>query len=278
MIRGNFRQSALTFDTTAIQFKYDLKEIKNREIVLDFSSVSFINPFGMLFLKVLFSTLSVRNQVKAIFKSTDVVNYLVRMSFHNHFTLNENVTFIPSLDDISLRRNELSDRLIELTDYSVNNDDDVDRITEKITEIVAPKIEFYEDISDIFQTAISETLSNVEVHSGLKTATVCLQTYGNSIIIAIGDEGIGIKSGLKDLSKGLTDEEAIEKALEPLISSRSGRGGMGLTELSDKIKGRNDCMGIRSKGGYILIENGILRKGKCAELPGAQIMIKLNKS
>ena len=52
---------------------------------------------------------------------------------------------------------------------------------------------------------------------------------------------------------------------------------MGLTELAEKIKMRNDCLGIRSNSGYIFLENSIIRKGKCANLPGTQIMIKLNK-
>jgi len=277
MFRNYFRQSALTFESTAFQFKYPFSVIRNRHIILDFSLVSFIDPFGMLFLKYLLETLTLQNKVEIILKSRDVINYLVRMSFPAHFTGNQNLIFKPDLNQISLRTRDLSDQLIELISYPAENDDDVDHITEQIVEIVANRLPFYDDIEDSFQTAISEIISNTQVHSQRNQATVCLQTYGNSIIMALGDDGIGIRAGLRAHGEGLLDEEAIEKALEPLVSGRPGGGGMGLTELSEKIRMKNDCLGIRSGSGYILIENGVLRKGKCAGLPGTQIMIKLHK-
>ena len=199
------------------------------------------------------------------------------MSFDRHFSSNQNVQFSPDLHEINLRKRNLSDRLIELTDYNVNSDDDVENVTMQIVEIVMQKIDYFDTICDVFQTAISETISNVQVHSGTNISTVCLQTYGNYIIIAIGDNGIGIKKGLKNEARNLNDEDAIEKALKPLVSGRPDGGGMGLTELKEKIIERNDCLGIRSHGGYFAIENGFIRKGKCAGLPGTQIMIKLNR-
>lgn len=277
MIKGKFRQSALNFETSAFQFKHPIEDIRNRDIILDFSSLTFVNPFGLLFLKYLLTTLSRQNKVKIIFKSSDVINYLVRMSFCSDFRKNQNIIFNPNLHGIHLKSRDLSTKLIELHNYSVNNDDEVERITETIIEIVAPKVPFFDDISDSFQTAITETISNTQVHSMSNIVSLCLQTYGHSVIMALGDAGIGIKAGLKGVAEGLNDEDAIEKALEPLVSGRTGGGGMGLTELIEKIKIRNDCMGIRSRGGYIYAENYFIRKGKCAALPGTQLMIRLNR-
>ncbi|MBN2425036.1 MAG: hypothetical protein JXR46_12180 [Calditrichaceae bacterium] len=277
MIKLKFRQSALTFESSAFQINYKIEEIINRQIFLDFRSVTFIDPFSMLFLKYLLDTLSKKNFVKITFDSPDVINYLIRMSFNNHFTYNQNLVFNPDLNHIQIRKKDLSDRLIELTNYTINNDDDVEQITLHIIEIVSSKIQYYDEISDVFQTAISETISNIQVHSTKNIACVCLQTYGNSVIIALGDDGIGIKASLKNEAINLNDEDAIDKALKPLVSGRPDGGGMGLTELVEKIKNRNDCLGIRSGSGYIFLENGIIRKGKCAGLPGTQLMIKLSK-
>jgi len=244
-----------------------VSDYQDSELLLDLSPVNFIDPFGILFLKIYLHEMLMRGNMITVIFNDYVVNYLVRMNFHKFFENQELIQFQPDLRNITLRRSNLSDTLIELQEFVVQNDDEVESIVEQIVEIVGSRIDYYQQIREGLFLSLSESISNVEVHSQVKKALVILQSYvtseGNQIVISVGDEGIGIKRGLKYLGEGLSEEDAIEKALEPKITSREGGGGMGLTDIKEYILENNDFLGIRSGSGYLYIKDGSIKKGSC---------------
>ncbi|OGB62524.1 MAG: hypothetical protein A2Y94_07475 [Caldithrix sp. RBG_13_44_9] len=255
-------------------------QFNNEYLQLDLTRIEFIDPFGIMFLKIyLQELLSHQNAVECILNES-VVNYLVRMNFQQFFLGNNQLKFHPDLFDIHLKTVTLTDTPIELQEFSVDSDDEVERVVEHLVQIISSRINFYHNIREGLWLSLSESISNVELHSRTGFALVALQTYqtkkGNSILIAIGDDGIGIKKGLKRHGEGLSDQDAIEKALEPRITGRDDRGGTGLTDIRDYIIENNDSLGIRSCEGYLYIKAGQITKGKCSFLPGTQLSFKLN--
>ncbi len=267
------RISELTFESALINMKNLL--IQNKQFELDLSSIRWVDPFGLLFMRLWFEQImSNNNSLKVIFNE-DIVNYIVRMDFHTFFKDNTSIEFIPKIRAINLIRTDLKNKLIELHEFQVNNDDEVVSETDRIIEIVSGRIDHYDKIKDRLYDDLVETISNIQVHSSKFLASVVLQSYGNSIILVVSDDGIGIKEGLKNQGVGLIDEDAIEKSLKERVTGRTGDGGMGLTQIVSSVKKFNDKICIRSKSGYYIIENNESRKGKCMELPGTQIYLKL---
>lgn len=268
-IRTRFKE--ITFQTSLIEFP----SIQNKEITLDLTSVTWIEPFGILFLKVLFSMLLENGNKLEVHFNDEIKNYIIRMNLPNFFLGNRSIDFVPEIRNVSLRRNDLANRLMELQSFTVTNDDEVNEVVLRISSIVSRKIPFYQRITDRLELSFSELISNIQVHSQTNTAMVVLQSYANSVKLAVGDEGIGIKRGLKQHGHGLEDDEAIEKALEPQISGRADGGGMGLTELVYYIKKNNDEIGFRSGEGYLIIQNNEVRKGLSSYLPGTLVNVEL---
>jgi hypothetical protein len=233
--------------------------VENKHLTLDLSSIRWIDPFGILFLRIILEKLLNQNNILTIIFNNEIVNYIVRMNFNQFFSDNNNIEFNPEIRNITIRRSHLEDRLLELTDFSVTDDDEVENVTDQIIGIVSGRIERYERISDRFRTDIVETISNIQVHSTRYNAMVILQSYGNSIILVIGDDGIGIREGLKREGEGMNDPSAIEKALQPQVTGRDDLGGMGLTEIVEYVRQYNDKICIRSRGGYFIIENNTSR-------------------
>jgi anti-sigma regulatory factor (Ser/Thr protein kinase)/ABC-type transporter Mla MlaB component len=255
-------------------------DYRDETLRIDLSEIQFIDPFGFVFLKIYLEELLARQNELEIILNPAIVNYLVRMDFHEYFRDNSNITFIPDILRTSIAVRDRRDRLLELRQFSVKNDDQVERVVEDLVEIISTRIDYYHKIKEGLWISLSETISNVQLHSQVGIALVAVQTYqtdrGESVLIAVGDQGVGIQRGLKSHGAGLKDEDAIESALEPLITGRDDRGGTGLTDLRDYILENNDALGIRTCNGYLYIKNGNVRKGDCSFLPGTQLSIRLN--
>lgn len=277
MIKLKIDDSSLNYFTSI--FKPFSSNYSKEEIILDLSSVYFIDPFGILFLKIyLYELLNRKNEIIIIFSEDEsLLNYLVRMNFLEFFMERQEIHFRPEVRNRQLTRSDLQDTLIELQEFVVQNDDEVESVVEQIVHIVSNRIDFYQNIKEGLWLSLSESISNVQLHSQTNRAFVILQSYSNrNIVIGIGDEGIGIKRSLKKIGERLSDEDAIEKALEPLVTSREDRGGYGLTSIKDYVLENNDILGIRSGSGFLYIQNGTIKKGKCSNLKGTQLYLRLS--
>ncbi|MHB2207760.1 ATP-binding protein [Methylobacterium sp. CM6257] len=74
-----------------------------------------------------------------------------------------------------------------------------------------------------FQTCISEVFNNIADHAKLEIGSIFVQHFPNEncIHIAVADFGLGIPASIRRVMPGLTDEEAVVKAVEEGFTSQS---------------------------------------------------------
>ena len=269
-----FLCSEFTFDTTIISQLNLPPNVK--EIIINLKYITFFDPFGIIFLDFFIKNLFKNYKVKVLLNN-EVINYLLRMNLCDSLKKYNNLIIEPDIFNISIYKRNLREYLLELSEFEVNNDDEVNSVLERIIQITSPKIDFYNQIQDYFKEVIAELLSNIQCHSETNKSKMVIQSYsklGNCIKIAIGDYGIGIKKSLEKIDYYLEDSEAILKAIEQGVSSLN-YGGYGLPNIKDIILENNDKLCIRSGSGYYLLENKNERIGKCHYIPGTQILLSL---
>lgn len=225
-------------------------------ITLDFSSSSFITPYGMIFLYALVSHLREKypgGPVKVIFPvGNDLFGYSCRMHVPQMLMEIGDVTLLP--EPYTIRELDRHASLRELRLVDLPHSDAADEEADHLSQIIRRQSNFQENTLDIIDTGLSELLSNVVTHSGKNQAILAAQTYQNDIRIAIGDSGVGIPVRLRRSQGGWKDDKTlISESLLPMVSSLGG--GMGLTELKASITGdklwRHGVLMIRSNGGWI---------------------------
>jgi anti-sigma regulatory factor (Ser/Thr protein kinase) len=148
----------------------------------------------------------------------------------------------------------------------------VDEMGTDLAECIAPGGEDYEHpLSDLYSLAwfvLTETANNVRQHSqGMGYVAAQVNRQEGMVRLAIADNGRGILRSFRDAglpwSTGLSDAEAIRKALEPEVSSKGGPAneGVGLTLVAGLV---------RLIGGWMMMVSGTgvltIRKGREPEL------------
>lgn len=173
-----------------------------------------------------------------------------------------------------IRRRELRDRLIELNLYTIKIEDEADELAGTLLDLIQHRRGGLGELAEPLHLTFTELLSNVAVHSGEKQVLVAAQRYGGKVCVAIADEGIGIPERLRrsHLWPAANDHHLIETALRPGVSTRAGRGGMGLTMLSEQVQEYGTHLAIRSGEGHVVVKpEGRDRRGRCRPLPGTII-------
>ena len=249
--------------------------VRGCPVTIDLRGIRFVEPFGITYLYWLIDYLLAEKASHVTVKvSWNVQNYLIRMDFPKAFETNPEVEFRPNLHLIKLFRRNLSNQLVELKKFHLRNEDDVEDLTGKVMDVIDNRRPDLRRINYQLYLAISELLSNIESHSWSRKGTLVVQSYGQQVYMAIGDGGKGIPNKLRDQRPKLSDAELIEYALEPLVSSRRGRGGMGLTELSNAVRECGSYMAIRSGCGHVIVTKyGNTRRNDCAPLPGTLVEV-----
>ena len=178
-------------------FKIQFQESNSHvDIKIDLSKVEFISPYGAIYLLLFFEKFN--NRIKQIkLPSEQVLSYLHRMDFFNYIPKE-----IHCLDDKDLlgklnKRTRYDRRDILLEISPILNVEDVNNIYNSVLKILKEN-----DISSrersIVANIVSELTTNIIDHSyGVGFASI--QCYSNSkkIVIAIGDNGIGIINAIK---------------------------------------------------------------------------------
>ncbi|WP_201151139.1 ATP-binding protein [Rhodovulum sulfidophilum] len=117
------------------------------------------------------------------------------------------------------------------------------------------------------RTCVSELFNNIADHTGLDVGSIFAQWYPNErrIEICIADFGPGIPHTVARVKPGLTDAEAISKALEDGFTSKSlpTNQGVGLHYLQQNVVENLDGeLSIQSCGGGLNVKKigNIVRK------------------
>jgi len=254
---------------------FHVESPEGTSVLVDLSSVSFVYPFGLVFLDWYIRDLFSRGarSVEVRVPSEDVGNYLVRMRLVSAFEDDERARFDVPWETV--RERDRRDVLVELERFRVLNDDEVEelasRLVRVITEMPGPGVGF----EPLFLT-VCEAISNVEVHSGEEGGTVAVQRYRDSVCLAFADAGVGIPARLGSQFPGESPGSVIAHAVEPGVSSRVGGGGMGLAELADLVTDEGERLTIHSDSGQIAVTpEGIQRVEGCCPIRGTLLEVQL---
>ncbi len=270
-----------TFDQTIKSF------IRSEQI--DLSSVSFIDPYGMLGLLEIGELCMLEDVRKTVIlpQSAEVNRYLDRMDFFSHakryFSLEH------PAEDVSgkLQRSAGSDVLLEITPIERSNDIHliVGKVRDRAQAILATHLRYDERAINGFIVALSEVCQNIIEHSENK-GFVGIQKYRyqslnkNIVKIAVMDVGIGFRKSLSGRFKLQSDLEAIDKALLHGASRYEDEGrGHGLAAVRRFVTQWQGKLSIRSGTARLSIlpkwaRGSELERGLIL-FPGAQINIML---
>jgi hypothetical protein len=91
----------------------------------------------------------------------------------------------------------------------------------------------------------------------------------------ISPGGIGIPVAIRTKWPDLSDEQAIEKAMQPNVSTRPGRGGLGLDELRQKILRDGDCLSIVAGHAWVRWTHKERETGVFSPVPGTHVQLQL---
>ena len=110
-------------------------------------------------------------------------------------------------------------------------------IADEITDILDYHLRISEGLKGSLRLSISEAITNVIDHSGVKNYYICCWNYPSlkQIRLCIADLGVGIRSSLTkriEYSYIKNDHQAILKAIENGVSSRPEKAGLGLDHIS----------------------------------------------
>jgi len=222
-------------------------DFKDNLSIIDLSQVSFIRPFGLIYLGMFLrhhNALGKSFRVIPPPQNSNAQKYLTTQNFWERFNFNpdtvakqsilrcKNCTSLNDVIDIQNRgyiaEDVASDVLKVLQDNRILP-------AEMITEIV------------------SELVDNFACHSKQNLAALMMQYYPtlHEVVIAIGDCGIGIRSSLASNAKYKYLKvkhhyEAILQAFEPLVTCKQ-EGGTGLTMVRESVI---------DSGGYLILTSG----------------------
>lgn len=201
-------------------------------VILDASEYSYASPIGMTLLKAAIHSNHACRCTDIIWMDRKRASYLERMDFF------ENVTS-PSIVLADTRRNDRSDRLIEL--QKLQSDIDVDDRASMISRTLSrslireasrAEVENFDEelITHPMRYLISEILLNATTHAkrhGHNRSKAWLSAQAleatafrpAQIEIAIVDDGCGVYQTLADQLNGSNDvAAAIELAMKPMVS------------------------------------------------------------
>ena len=224
---------------------YDMaKNTVENDIAFNLSRTESLTPFGIIVLTSTISECLKQGKQCTYIEPQDATlkTFLADTGFTKHFGLNSKS---PQWDSIQTGRVQL--RKIPGVDPD---------FIETMTNIFDYHLNISPGVKGSLRMSLIETMINVVDHSEVKDYYVCAWTYPEKrqIRLCIADLGIGILRSLKtspDHSVLNDDYQAIRKSIEPGVSCRSGRDGMGLNHIRNFIKVNEGQMCIISGNGKV---------------------------
>ncbi len=203
------------------------------EIVLDLSALRRVSPAAIVALVATVDRWK-REDRRIRFRGLDVcaiTGYLQRMDVLKSCGIHRPEAFV---------RHEAKGRFVPVRKVDL----EVDEMGRDMAACIAPGGEDYENplsaIYDLVWYVLTETANNARQHSGGIGYAAAQVTWSEGLVrLALADNGRGILQSFRDAglswSTGLDDAGAIQKALQPFISSKGGptNEGVGLTLVNE---------------------------------------------
>ncbi len=256
---------------------------------IDLSTVSFIDPYGMLALLEIGELCLLEDVKKSVIlpHAPEVIAYLDRMDFFSY--AKRYFAFEYSSSEISekYQRSLDSDVLLEITPIERSNDihSIVGKVRERAQAILARHLHYDDRAINGFIVALSEICQNIIEHSET-TGYVGIQKYRyqsmnkNIVKIAVMDVGIGFRKSLSHRFKLKGDLDAIDQALLHSASRYEDEGrGHGLAAVRRFVEQWQGKLSIRSGTARLSIippwARGAAKERNLISFPGSQINIML---
>jgi anti-sigma regulatory factor (Ser/Thr protein kinase) len=250
---------------------------------VDISNLTFISPLGAVSLLLLLEKLGDFNHLEVLPPNEMVVSYMDRMNFFQNCSKNIKQSFAKfhDLDALANRnRNDKSKELLEIT--PIKEKKDIGKIFDATFNILNSNGLSSREVNKV-ALIVSEFATNILAHSeGIGMAAI--QTYPSikKVVIAIGDNGIGIVRALKPILKSqeVSDLTVINKAFEKRVSSKQEEErGMGLFTVRKKtfLDTKKASFFIRThKGTYKILSNRIEETSEGNYFPGTYILLEIS--
>lgn len=245
-------------------------------LVLDLSTASFVEPYGLVGVAVLAEqAVSAGREVTFVPPTNpNVRNYLSRMR------LGEVLTDLGITHGLPVvNANPLQSELLELQKFSGQGGG------EAVATLVFDKLEAVGADNEVRQTlfeAVCEVAGNVDYHANVPHGYVAAQTthQGGKVSFAIADSGQGLMSSLAAFHDISDDAEAIDLAVKEEVSGTGERGrGQGLPTVVSTSVGLNGNVHIASGNARNLhSRNGVNKFVTSGSFPGTAIQVELNCS
>lgn len=230
------------------------KDSENNETIeIDFSKLQHITP---TFLAAVAATVQrwERNGRQVVFDGLyrcSITGYLQRMDFLRQCGIDLAEDF---------QRHDARGRFVPVRVVEHR----VEELAKEIAECFAPGGEDYDHPNAGFYSflfySVTEMGNNIRQHSGGKGFTAVQSSTSDGMVrLALADNGCGILRSFQRVelpwSKGMTDTDAILKAIEPRISSKTGpfNEGVGLTILSSVVEKMKGWLMVASGTGMVQI-------------------------
>lgn len=217
-----------------------------REIVLDFSTLEFIEPVGVTVLSnvtewLLAKDVTVRYKCPDV-HSREAMRYLDdSLFFERYLSLKLRPNAKPRETTIPL----------ELVAYSESY-----RWFNKVLSWLSLKLNVSTSSLSTIKVCFQEIFNNINDHSQEHIGCVTAQHYprNNAIVVAISDFGVGIPYNIQKMQPSLTDSLSLLKATEEGISTKSTpqNRGAGLdTLIWNVVRNNQGSVYIHSNGGIL---------------------------
>ncbi len=265
-------------------------KVSGEPVVLDLSTVEFVEPAGLCGLAALLDFLCERcEDVSLTLPGRDVPAYLERMDFFRLF--GGRISTNADLASLEERRRHNPGTLQELVNF--HTEEEIPGIIERISEILENQGYRLRERVAICST-LSEICANAAEHGTSSFgAYAAVQAYhhivsgsrrrGEEVLIAIADGGVGVRETLsrnpKYAEETATDNDALRHALEMGVSGTGqiGRGG-GLALVAGIASRSGGSLSLRSGTGRVTVYESRKNSRNVPRFPGTFVRVSLPRA
>lgn len=255
---------------------------QRRSPVVDLSSLSFVDPAGLVGLALLVEHFCHRGPKPVVHYPEDasVGHYLLRMGLRRVLRGRARNRGAPR----GRPRQRVTSALLELSiiEDTADVDELLGRLTDRVSRILKAELHYLPADVHNFAAVIAELCRNIVDHSG-SIGFVAAQRYTRDdhdrfAIISVGDVGVGLRAtlGSRYPVNHWSDTEVLRKSLLPEFSRHPNRG-MGLTFVEKVASDYRGSLHLRSGSSRIYIRGNRLFSIPGAPFPGTQATISLRE-
>lgn len=258
------------------------QDSSQRSPIIDLSSLSFIDPAGLIGLALCIEHLRGLGPKPSIHfpENEGIGHYLLRMGLRRFLRGRGRCHGAPR----GRPRQRVTSALLELTVIERSSDVDtlLARLTDRVSRILTTELRYQPADVHNFASVISELCRNIIDHSE-SIGFVAAQRYTRAdrdrfAVISVGDLGVGLRAtlGRRYPVERWSDAEVIQRALLPQYSRHPNRG-LGLTFVKKIASDYRGSLHLRSGASRIYLRGNRLLALAGAAFPGTQATISLRE-